>query len=111
MFIYRKIQGTVIDFDRCIEIYPNSEYRSYDEYRHLELCSQLDDYFERYESRHNELFYVYHNVVVEYDIKNETQKIVFPKVYYQIRIEKTQPIVMCFNRITKEVSIANGFLV
>ena len=111
MFIYRKIQGTVIDFDRCIEIDSCSEYRSYDECRHLELCSQLDDYLEHYEYRHNEFFYLYHNVVVEYDIKNEKQKIVFPKVYYPIRIEKTQPIVICLDRITKEVSIADGFLV
>lgn len=110
MFINRKIQGTVIDFDRCIEIDSQYPCCSHDEYRHLELCNQIDDYSEQFEFRHNETFYVYHGVVVEYDIKNEKRTIVFPKVYHRIRMEKSQPIVMYFNKITKKVSIADGFL-
>ena len=108
MLFSHKIFSTVISYERCEEIrippYINNECRQF------EFIDTID-YQERW---NDEWYYVYRNLLVNYDFRNTNYTIQFPEVSYDEKLKKDQKVVLVYNELNHKIYIrgaANDFVI
>lgn len=100
MFFKQKINGRILNYKKCIEIFfPYKEYNIC-QYENMHIRDVDVDYI------HECYCVCYEGLSIEYYIKGITNQFTFEKVYVNRLLNPSEPLIIIYNRHNGKISIA-----